>query len=125
MESIRRAMGRQAAYESHIQSAIANESFSDLKYMMSEGDLIEYESPKAQLGSYVNQLSQCCEDNQLGSFLKTCGSKISEDAELNVFEMNTVRGCISQAQGIKESVKAYDHGRAYVDFISKFATLPA
>ena len=47
--------------------------------MVSESDLIEYESPKAQLGHYVNQLSQCCEDNKLGSFLKTCGSKISEN----------------------------------------------
>ena len=125
MESIHRAMGRQAAYESHIESAVANESFSNLKHMVSEGDLIEYETPHAQLGSYVNQLSQCCEDKQLGSFLKTCGSKISEETELNVFEMNTVRGCLSQAQGIKESVKAYDHGRAYVDFIANMAVLPA
>ena len=125
MESIHRAMGRQAAYESHIESAIANESFSNLKHMVSEGDLIEYETPQAQLGSYVNQLSQCCEDKQLGSFLKTCGSKISEETELSVFEMNTVRGCLSQAQGIKESVKAYDHGRAYVDFIANMAVLPA
>ena len=125
MESIHKAMGRQAAYESHIESAIANESFTDLKHMVSEGDLIEYETPQAQLGSYVNQLSQCCEDKQLGSFLKTCGSKISEETELNVFEMNTVRGCLSQAQGIKESVKAYDHGRAYVDFIANMAVLPA
>jgi hypothetical protein len=125
MESIHRAMGRQAAYESHIESAVANESFSNLKHMVSEGDLIEYETPQAQLGSYVNQLSQCCEDKQLGSFLKTCGSKISEETELNVFEMNTVRGCLSQAQGIKESVKAYDHGRAYVDFIANMAVLPA
>jgi len=124
MESIHKAMGRQAAYESHIESAIANESFSDLKHMVSE-DLIEYDTPQAQLGSYVNQLSQCCEDKQLGSFLKTCGSKISEETELNVFEMNTVRGCLSQAQGIKESVKAYDHGRAYVDFIANMAVLPA
>ena len=124
MESIHRAMGRQAAYESHIESAIANESFTDLKHMVSE-DLIEYDTPQAQLGSYVNQLSQCCEDKQLGSFLKTCGSKISEETELNVFEMNTVRGCLTQAQGIKESVKAYDHGRAYVDFIANMAVLPA
>jgi hypothetical protein len=124
MESIHRAMGRQAAYESHIESAIANESFSDLKHMVSE-DLIEYDTPQAQLGSYVNQLSQCCEDKQLGSFLKTCGSKISEETELNVFEMNTVRGCLTQAQSIKESVKAYDHGRAYVDFIANMAVLPA
>ena len=124
MESIHKAMGRQAAYESHIESAIANESFSDLKHMVSE-DLIEYDTPQAQLGSYVNQLSQCCEDKQLGSFLKTCGSKISEETELNVFEMNTVRGCLTQAQGIKESVKAYDHGRAYVDFIANMAVLPA
>ena len=125
MESIHRAMGRQAAYESHIESAVANESFSNLKHMVSEGDLIEYETPQAQLGSYVNQLSQCCEDKQLGSFLKTCGSKISEETDLSVFEMNTVRGCLSQAQGIKESVKAYDHGRAYVDFIANMAVLPA
>jgi hypothetical protein len=125
MESIHKAMGRQAAYESHIQSAIANESFGDLKHMVSEGDLIEYESPKAQLGHYVNQLSQCCEDNQLGSFLKTCGSKISEDTELNEFEMSTVRGCLSQAQNVEESVKPYDHGRAYVNFISDMAVLPA
>ena len=124
MESIHRAMGRQAAYESHIESAIANESFTDLKHMVSE-DLIEYDTPQAQLGSYVNQLSQCCEDKQLGSFLKTCGSKISEETDLNVFEMNTVRGCLTQAQGIKESVKAYDHGRAYVDFIANMAVLPA
>jgi hypothetical protein len=125
MESIHRAMGRQAAYESHIESAIANESFGDLKFMVSESDLIEYESPKAQLGHYVNQLSQCCEDNQLGAFLKTCGSKISEETELNEFEMNTVRGCLTQAQNVEESVKPYDHGRAYVDFISNMAVLPA
>lgn len=125
MESIHRAMGRQAAYESHIESAVANESFSNLKHMVSESDLIEYETPHAQLGSYVNQLSQCCEDKQLGSFLKTCGSKISEETELSVFEMKTVRGCVSQAQDITESVKAYDHGRAYVDFIANMAVLPA
>lgn len=123
MESIHRAMGRQAAYESHIESAIANESFRNLKNMVSE-DLIEYDTPHAQLGSYVNQLSQCCEDKQLSSFLKTCGSKISEETELNVFEMKTVKGCVSQAQDITESVKAYDHGRAYVDFIANMAVLP-
>lgn len=124
MESIHRAMGRQAAYESHIESAIANESFRNLKNMVSE-DLIEYDTPHAQLGSYVNQLSQCCEDKQLSSFLKTCGSKISEETELSVFEMKTVKGCVSQAQDITESVKAYDHGRAYVDFIANMAVLPA
>jgi hypothetical protein len=124
MESIHRAMGRQAAYESHIESAIATESFRNLKNMVSE-DLIEYDTPHAQLGSYVNQLSQCCEDKQLSSFLKTCGSKISEETELSVFEMKTVKGCVSQAQDITESVKAYDHGRAYVDFIANMAVLPA
>lgn len=124
MQSIHRAMGRQAAYESHIESAIANESFRDISNMVSE-DLIEYESPKAQLGHYVNQLSQCCEDNQLGAFLKTCGSKISEDTELSEFEMKCVRGCLTQAQGVQESVKPYDHGKAYVDFISNIAVLPA
>ena len=61
----------------------------------------------------------------MGSFLKTCGSKISEDTELNEFEMSTVRGCLSQAQNVEESVKPYDHGRAYVNFISDMAVLPA
>ena len=123
MQSIHRAMGRQAAYESHIESAIANESFGDLQHMVLESDLIEYESPKAQLGHYVNQLSQCCEDNQLGAFLKTCGSKISEDTELSEFEMKSVKSCLSQAQTESVEVTATDHQEVYESFIDKFATI--
>ena len=48
-----------------------------------------------------------------------------EETELNVVEMNTVRGCLTQAQDITVSVKAYDHGRSYVDFIANMAVLPA
>ena len=123
MQSIHRAMGRQAAYESHIETAIANESFGDLQHMVLESDLIEYESPKAQLGHYINQLSQCCEDNQLGAFLKTCGSKISEDTELSEFEMKSVKSCLSQAQTESVEVTATDHQEVYESFINKFATI--
>ena len=56
---------------------------------------------------------------------QTIHTKISEETELNEFEMNTVRGCLTQAQNVEESVKPYDHGRAYVDFISDMAVLPA
>jgi hypothetical protein len=122
MESIRKAMGRQAAYESHIHGVIASESFKNIREMMSE-DLVEYETPKIQLGHYVNQLSHCCEDNTLGAFLKTCGTKISEDAQLSEFEMGAVKSCISQASEITESVNFTDHDKQYSDFINKFATI--
>lgn len=119
MESIRRAMGRQAAYESHIQSVIASETFKNIREMMSE-DLIEYETPKIELGHYVTQLSRCCEDNTLGAFLKTCGTKITEEQQLSEFEMGAVRSCISQAREIPETKNCADHDKAYENFISEF-----
>ena len=122
MESIRRAMGRQAAYESHIQSAIASESFKNIKEMMSE-DLVEYETPKIQLGHYVSQLSRCCEDNTLGAFLKTCGTKITEDGQLSEFEMGTVKSCISQANNVSEQVSVIDSETHYESFINQFSIL--
>jgi hypothetical protein len=122
MESIRRAMGRQAAYESHIQSAIASESFKNIKEMMSE-DLVEYETPKIQLGHYVSQLSRCCEDNTLGAFLKTCGTKITEDEQLSEFEMGTVKSCISQANNGSEQVSVIDPETHYESFINQFSIL--
>ena len=122
MESIRRAMGRQAAYESHIQSAIASESFKNIKEMMSE-DLVEYETPKIQLGHYVSQLSRCCEDNTLGAFLKTCGTKITEDVQLSEFEMSTVKSCISQANNVSEQVSVIDPETHYESFINQFSIL--
>lgn len=122
MESIRRAMGRQAAYESHIQSAIASESFKNIKEMMSE-DLVEYETPKIQLGHYVSQLSRCCEDNTLGAFLQTCGTKITEDGQLSEFEMSTVKSCISQANNVSEQVSVIDPETHYESFINQFSIL--
>lgn len=122
MESIRRAMGRQAAYESHIQSAIASESFKNIKEMMSE-DLVEYETPKIQLGHYVSQLSRCCEDNTLGAFLQTCGTKITEDVQLSEFEMGTVKSCISQANNVSEQVSVIDPETHYESFINQFSIL--
>ena len=90
--------------------------------MMSE-DLVEYETPKIQLGHYVSQLSRCCEDNTLGAFLKTCGTKITEDEQLSEFEMGTVKSCISQANNGSEQVSVIDPETHYESFINQFSIL--
>lgn len=121
-ESILKAMGRKAAYESTIESAIANETFSHLSSAISE-DLVEYETPQVKLGHYVNQMSLCCEDSTLSAFLKTCGHKLSEDTQLTEFEMKSVKSCLSQAQTESVEVTATDHQEVYESFINKFATI--
>jgi len=124
VDSIKNAMARRKSFESRIQEAIANESFSGLKDLISENDSLDFTTPHARLGYQVGQMSIASKDAMLGNYLNGISKKLYGGNSLNQFEYSTVKSCLLSANQprTKSSVAESAESR-YEKFLEQFDIL--
>jgi hypothetical protein len=121
MNSIRRSLGRQQAYQQALESAIAKETFSGVKDLLSENDAVDFGSPYAKLGYQISQLGSAAQNEMLRNHLQGISQKISSGEGLNNFDYSTVKSCLLSAreakvhESVTESVE-----NAYEMFLEKY-----
>jgi len=117
-------MARRKSFESRIQEAIANESFSGLKDLISENDSLDFTTPHARLGYQVGQMSIASKDAMLGNYLNGISKKLYGGNSLNQFEYSTVKSCLLSANQprTKSSVAESAESR-YEKFLEQFDIL--
>lgn len=125
VDTIKHLVNRKNAFESYIMSAIANESFGDLKDMISESG-VEFENPRAKLGYQVGQISSLVKDQQLSRYLGSIGSKLSNGGSLDAMEYRAVKASLLSAQEPVSSPIAEDMTQSkekeYEKFLDSFIT---
>lgn len=124
MDSIKRAMSRQKAYEMAIESAIQKETFENLKNLLQENDVLDFATPHAKLGYQVAQMGQSAQDPRLSSCLADISKKLYAGESMNQFEYTTVKSCLLSANEarLKESMIPVDPGTEYNVEIRKTST---
>jgi hypothetical protein len=121
MDSIKRAMARQQSFESTIVSAIANETFENLKDMLSENDVVDFETPHARLGHQVAQMGYAAQNPVLGNYLQNLSKKLTAGGSLNQFEYTTVKSCLLCATEAKiKTPVSVSESERYEQFLDKF-----
>jgi hypothetical protein len=121
MDSIKRAMARQQSFESTIVHAVANETFENLKNMLSEGDAVEFETPHARLGHQVAQMGYAAQNPVLGNYLQNISKKLTSGGSLNQFEYTTVKSCLLCANEAKIKTPAsVSESERYEQFLDQF-----
>ena len=125
VDTIKSAMSRKTAFESYIDKAVSNESFTTLKNMLSEDDGMEFATPHAKLGYQVGQLSSSVTDSRLGNYLSGISKKLYSGDRMSQHEYTTVKSCLLGAHkttpvstSVAESVEDQ-----YEKFIEQFDIL--
>ena len=120
IDSIKTAMSRQASFESKINDAIANESFDNLKDLVTETNGLDFTSPHAKLGYQVAQMGNTAKDPMLSNYLSGISKKISGGSNLNQFEYSTIKSCLLSANEPRVRNEAVDHSKIYESFLDSF-----
>lgn len=124
VDTIKNAMARRKSFESRIHEAIAKESFSGLKDLISENDSLDFTTPHAKLGYQVGQMSIASNDAMLGNYLNGISKKLHGGQSLNQFEYSTIKSCLLSANEprMKTSVAESAESR-YERFLEQFDIL--
>ena len=97
MENLKAMTSRQRSFESKIMKAIESETFEGVKDMISEDDLLEFESLNQQLGHRVHALSNSARDESLGKYLHSISDKLNAGGQLSQFEYGAIKSCLLSA----------------------------
>lgn len=122
MDSVRRSISRQKAYESAIQKAIESETFTNFKNFLQETELADFESPQARLSYQVSQLGNAAENPMLKNHLMGISHRLTSGQELNDSDYRTVKSCLLSAREAKvqESKITESEDMAYARFLEQF-----
>lgn len=123
MSTLKNASYRKQAFESYITKAIKKESFTNLKNLLSENDLVDFSTPEARLGHQVNQLSYSANDSQLSSYLQGISKKITSGGQLNQFEYGAIKSCLISASSKQAPTESKELGTDYEQFLESFDIL--
>jgi hypothetical protein len=125
VDFVKSAMSRKTAFESYIDKAVSNESFAQLKNMLSEDDGMEFATPHAKLGYQVSQMSNSVNDPRLGNYLTGISKKLYSGDRMSQHEYTTIKSCLlgahdtpSAPTSVAESVEDQ-----YEKFIEQFDIL--
>tara|TARA_B100000927_G_scaffold285891_1_gene276572 strand:+ start:18 stop:1865 length:1848 start_codon:yes stop_codon:yes gene_type:complete len=97
MENLKAMTSRQRSFESKIMKAIESETFSGLKDIISEDELLEFEGLNQQLGHRVHALSSTAKDESLGKYLHSISDKLNAGGQLSQFEYGAIKSCLLSA----------------------------
>jgi hypothetical protein len=114
---------RKKSFESYITTAIKKESFSNLKDMLSEADVLDFSTPHSKLGYQVSKLGYAASNPQLATYLQGLSRKIESGGQLNQFEYGTIKSCLLGANSSKpSSPTSGDFGitESYTNFLQQF-----
>jgi molybdopterin converting factor small subunit len=121
LDSIKRAMARQQSFEGTIVQAVANETFANLKDMLSENDAVDFETPHARLGHQVAQMGYAAQNPVLGNYLQNLSKKLASGTSLNQFEYTTIKSCLLCANEAQvKPMTGMSESESYEKFLEQF-----
>jgi len=125
VDFVKSAMSRKTAYESYIDKAVSNESFAQLKNMLSEDDGMEFATPHAKLGYQVSQMSNSVNDPRLGNYLTGISKKLYSGDRMSQHEYTTIKSCLLGAHGTQSAPTSVAESveDQYEKFIEQFDIL--
>jgi len=124
VDTIKNAMARRKSFESRIHEAIAKESFSGLKDLISENDSLDFTTPHAKLGYQVGQMSIASNDAMLGNYLNGISKKLHGGQSLNQFEYSTIKSCLLSANEPRTKTSVAESAESrYERFLEQFDIL--
>ena len=98
MDNLKTLSIKRKAFESYLTKAIKKETFSNLKNLLSESDIMDFASPGAKLGYQVSQLGYAAKDPKLGNYLQGISRKLNTGGGLSQFEYGTIKSCLLGAK---------------------------
>ena len=124
MDSIKKSLGRQQSYREGIQRAIRNETFDNLRDMLSESDVLDFATPHAKLSYQVSQLGSAAQNDVLRNHLHGISKKLEAGGSLDQFEYGTIKSCLLSASEarVQDSVVESVEDK-YEQFLEKFDIL--
>ena len=122
--TLSKLVNKQSAFESYIMDTIETESFKDAKTLMQESDVMQFDSPNAQLGYRVSQLGQSATSEKLGGYLNGIGSKLSGGGTMSHFEYRAVKASLLSAQNSTPVMaETIDDLGKYESFLDTFTNI--
>ena len=124
--SIKRTLAKQKAFETAIAEAISKETFSDVKSRLHEDDMVQFDSPHAQLGHQVAQMGYAAQNPTLSTYLHGISQKLTNGGSLSQHEYGTVKSCLLGAREaqVKEGRKhPVPQMAQYEKFLESFVIL--
>ena len=122
--TLSKLVNKQSAFESYIMDTIQTESFKDAKTLMQESDVMQFDSPNAQLGYRVSQLGQSATSEKLGGYLNGIGSKLSGGGTMSHFEYRAVKASLLSAQNSAPVMaETIDDLGKYESFLDTFTNI--
>jgi hypothetical protein len=88
---------KRKTFENHIRSIIQKETFSNLKDMLHENDIMDFTDPAAKLSHQISQLGYAATDDKLSQYLQEISKKVQVGKAINQFEYGTVKSCLLAA----------------------------
>ena len=120
MDSLKAMTSRKQSFESKIVKAIESETFANVKNLLKEDDIVDFDTPHGKLGHQVSQLGYTAQDNTLSNYLHSISSKISAGGQLNQFEYGTIKSCLLSAGQHNVQSAPVDVQESYEAFIDQF-----
>ena len=111
---------KKQTFESYITAAIQKETFSNLRDLLQEGDLIDFGSPQAKLSHQVNQLGYSSNNPHLSSYLQSVSKKISTGGSLSQFEYSTIKSCLLAANSTVKTKAPTNFAESFEKFFDQF-----
>lgn len=122
-ETLSKLVNRQSAFETYIMDTIQLETFKNAKTLMQESDVMQFDSPNAQLGYRVSQLGQSASSPKLGGYLSGIGSKLSGGGTMSQFEYRAVKASLLSAQNTAPVMaESTDDLMKYETFLDTFTS---
>ena len=88
---------KRKTFENHIRSIVQKETFSNLKDMLHENDIMNFTDPAAKLSHQISQLGYAAADDKLSQYLQEISKKVQVGKAINQFEYGTVKSCLLAA----------------------------
>jgi hypothetical protein len=122
--TLSKLVNKQSAFESYIMNTIQTESFKNAKTLMQESDVMQFDTPNAQLGYRVSQLGQSATSEKLGGYLNSIGSKLSGGGTMSHFEYRAVKASLLSAQNSAPVMaETIDDLGKYESFLDTFTNI--
>ena len=117
---IKNLISRKKSFESKITKAIESESFAGIKDMISEDDLMEFESINQQLGHRVSSLGNTAKDETLSNYLHSISNKLNAGGQLSQFEYGAIKSCLLSAGQHNVTNAPMTASESYEAFMDRF-----
>ena len=120
MDNLKTLSVKRKAFESYLTKAIKKESFSNIKNLLSESDVMDFATPHAKLGYQVSQLGFSAKDPKLGNYLQGLSRKLNAGSGLSQFEYGAIKSCLLSANSQQPQAQQMTAEAQYESFMDQF-----